>query len=58
MRRGLSAPLELKLEHKGGANAALRAELDAIERRVLESAGTRLNPTKRKIVSALRKKHR
>ncbi len=58
MRRGLKAPLDLTLEHKAGANTALKAKLDEIERRVLAAAGTRQNPTKRKIISALRSKRR
>ena len=58
MRKGLGAPAELVLEHKGANNAELRAKLDAIERRVLEAAGARSSSTKSKIVSALRHKNR
>jgi hypothetical protein len=58
MRQGLRAPADLVLEHKAGANAELRAKLDALERRVIEAAGARSNPTKRKIVTALRQKQR
>ncbi len=58
MRKGLTAPGDLVLEHKAGTNAELRAKLDALERRVLEAAGSRQSPTKRKIVSALRQKNR
>lgn len=58
MRKGLKAPHGLELDHKAGRNAALEAKLDAIERRVIEAAGARSNPTKRKIVSALRHKGR
>ncbi len=58
MRKGLPAPAEMVLEHKAAGNAELMARLDAIERRVLAAAGARTNPTKRKIVSALRQKRR
>ncbi|MBN1961719.1 MAG: hypothetical protein JW841_12315 [Deltaproteobacteria bacterium] len=58
MRKGLSAPVELVLEHKAGNNIELKAKLDAIERRVLEAAGARTSSTKSKIVSALRRKNR
>ena len=56
MRHGFGVPADMELPTKAGGNAAVAAELEAIERRALAAAGTRQNAKKSKIVSALRHK--
>lgn len=56
MRHGFKAPNELALETKAQDNPEVAEQLFAIEKRALEAVGARNNPTKRKIVSNLRKK--
>ena len=58
MRHGFSAPDDLVLEQQGTDNAAVTAELLAMEQRILAAAGSSNNPQKDKIVSALRAKNR
>jgi hypothetical protein len=57
MRHGLRAPEGLVLETADQGNAELAAKLAEIERRVIAAAGARPSDTKRKIVSALRRKN-
>jgi len=55
MRRGLAAPGDLVLEQVGQAHPETAAALAEMERRFLSAVGPRSNPTKRRIVSALRR---
>jgi DNA-directed RNA polymerase sigma subunit (sigma70/sigma32) len=56
MRHGFRAPETMKLEQVGQDYPETAAMLASIERRALAAVGTRSNPTKRKIVGALRGK--
>ena len=57
MRHGFRAPETMKLEQVGQDHPETAVMLASIERRALTAVGTRSNPTKRKIVGALRGKH-
>jgi DNA-directed RNA polymerase sigma subunit (sigma70/sigma32) len=57
MRHGLRAPDSMKLEQVGTEHPETAAMLASIEKRAIAAVGTRNNPTKRKIVSALRGKN-
>tara|TARA_B100000959_G_C14761785_1_gene533675 strand:+ start:410 stop:673 length:264 start_codon:yes stop_codon:yes gene_type:complete len=54
MRRGLKAPVNMALSRADEGHPELTSQVDVIEQRILEAAGTRSNPTKQKIVRALR----
>ena len=56
MHRGLKAPVNMALSRADAGHPELASQIDAIEQRILEAAGTRSNPTKQKIVGALRHK--
>ena len=56
MRHGLKAPADLVLEQVGQDNAEVAAKLRAIEERAIAMVSARVSPTKRKIVSALKRK--
>ena len=56
MRYGSKAPETLVLEQVGQDSPKVAAEIRAIEERALAAVSARGNPTKRKIVAALRKK--
>ena len=56
MRKGFKAPVNMALGRADEGNPELATQVDAIEQRILEAAGTRSNPTKQKIVGALRHK--
>lgn len=58
MRLGLRAPNDLILDRLGAGNPELMAKIAEMEARVLRAVGTRNNPTKRRIVQALRDKKR
>ena len=57
MRYGYTAPTDHVLEQVGQDHPETAAQLAAMEQRLLEAVGPRVGPTKRKIVSALRRKH-
>lgn len=57
MRHGFRAPDSMKLEQVGTGHPETAAMLASIEKRAIAAVGTRNNPTKRKIVSALRGKN-
>lgn len=57
MRHGYRAPETMKLEQVGNDHPETRAMLASMEKRAIAAVGTRNNPTKRKIVSALRGKN-
>ena len=57
IRHGYAAPADHVLEQVGQSHPDTAAQLAAMEQRLLEAVGPRSNPTKRKIVSALRRKH-
>jgi DNA-directed RNA polymerase sigma subunit (sigma70/sigma32) len=57
MRHGLRAPDTMKLEQVGNDHPETRSMLASMEKRALAAVGTRTNPTKRKIISALRGKN-
>ena len=52
----LQAPGDHVLEQVGQEFPDTAAQLEAIERRAIEAAGPRQNPTKRKIINSLRRK--
>lgn len=56
MRHGLAAPQSLALEQVGQEFPETAASLAEMEQRFLSAVGARNNPTKRKIVNALRRK--
>ena len=56
MRHGLKAPNDMQLESLTETYPDLADELQAIERNALETVAARSNPTKRKIIGALRSK--
>lgn len=56
MRRGLRAPDSLVLERVGQGHPEAAKAIAEIEERALASVAARNNPTKRKIISALRRK--
>jgi hypothetical protein len=56
MRHGLRAPDSMKLEQVGNDHPETAAMLASIEKRAMAAVGTRNNPTKRKIIGALRGK--
>ncbi len=56
MLHGLAAPGDHVLEQVGQEFPETAARLEEIERRALEAAGPRQNPTKRKIINSLRRK--
>ena len=57
MRHGYRAPETMKLEQVGNDRPETRAMLASIEKRAIAAVGTRSNPTKRKIIGALRNKN-
>ena len=57
MRHGFRAPETMKLEQVGRDHPETAAMLASIERRAISAVGTRSNPTKGKIVGALRGKN-
>ncbi len=60
MRNGISGPTDMPLEYLEDLfpqNPNLAAELEAIERRVMEQVGARKTEAKRKIVASLKRKH-
>tara|TARA_Y100001968_G_C18725114_1_gene421930 strand:- start:190 stop:462 length:273 start_codon:yes stop_codon:yes gene_type:complete len=56
MLHGLAAPGDHVLEQVGQDFPDTAARLEQIERRAIEAAGARQNPTKRKIINSLRRK--
>ena len=56
MLHGLAAPGDHVLEQMGQEFPETAARLEEIERRAIEAAGPRQNPTKRKIINSLRRK--
>ena len=56
MLHGLPAPGDHVLEQVGQEFAETAAKLEELERRAIEAAGPRQNPTKRKIINSLRRK--
>lgn len=58
MRRGLSAPADMVLEQVGQTFPETAAQLAEMEQKFLTAVGPRTNPTKRRIVNALRQKSR
>ena len=56
MLHGLAAPGDHVLEQVGQEFPETAARLEEIERRIIEAAGPRQNPTKRKIINSLRRK--
>ena len=56
MLHGLAAPGDHVLEQVGQEFPDTAAQLEEIERRAIEAAGPRQNPTKRKIINSLRRK--
>ena len=56
MLHGLPAPGDHVLEQVGQEFSETAARLEEIERRAIEAAGPRQNPTKRKIINSLRRK--
>ena len=56
MLHGLTAPGDHVLEQVGQDFPETAAQLEELERRALEAAGPRQNPTKRKIINSLRRK--
>lgn len=56
MRHGFKAPKTLVLEQVGQANPEVAAKLRTIEERAMAAVAARKSPTKRRIVSALRRK--
>ncbi len=56
MLHGLAAPGDHVLEQVGQEFPETAARLEEIERRAIEAAGPRQNPTKRKIINSLRRK--
>ena len=56
MLHGLAAPGDHVLEQVGQEFPDTAARLEEIERRAIEAAGPRQNPTKRKIINSLRRK--
>jgi DNA-directed RNA polymerase sigma subunit (sigma70/sigma32) len=56
MRHGLRAPDTLVLEQVGQDNSEVTAKLRAIEERAIAMVSARMTPTKRKIVSVLKRK--
>ena len=58
MRYGLRAPDGMVLEQLGEGQPEVAEQLAEIERRALAAVGARTNPSKRKIISALRRKDR
>ena len=56
MLHGLAAPGDHVLEQVGQEFSETAARLEEIERRAIEAAGPRQNPTKRKIINSLRRK--
>lgn len=58
MRHGLAAPHDLVLEQVGQNHPQTAAALAEMEQRFLSQVGPRNNPSKRKIISALRKRGR
>ena len=52
----LAAPGDHVLEQVGQEFAETAARLEEMERRAIEAAGPRQNPTKRKIINSLRRK--
>ncbi|MBI5510757.1 MAG: hypothetical protein HY903_18510 [Deltaproteobacteria bacterium] len=57
MRHGLKAPGDLVLEMVGQDHPDVAAKLRAIEERAIAAVSARLSPTKRKIVSELKRKN-
>ncbi|MBC7794560.1 MAG: hypothetical protein H7Z43_12725 [Clostridia bacterium] len=57
MRHGFRAPETMKLEQVGQDHPAAAATLASIEKRAISAVAARANPTKRKIVGALRAKN-
>ena len=60
MLNGYAAPSDMPLEYLEDLfpqNTKLAAELEAIERRVMEQVGPRKTETKRKIVASLKRKN-
>ena len=56
MLHGLAAPGDHVLDQVGQEFPETAARLEEIERRAIEAAGPRQNPTKRKIINSLRRK--
>lgn len=56
MLHGLAAPGDHVLEQVGQEFSETAARLEELERRAIEAAGPRQNPTKRKIINSLRRK--
>jgi hypothetical protein len=60
MRKGYAAPSDMPLEYLEDLfpqNPKLAAELEKIERRVMEQVGARKTEAKRKIVASLKRKN-
>lgn len=55
MRHGLTAPGDLVLERVGQEHPETAAMLAEMEQRALQAVAARNNPTKRKIVNALKR---